>query len=525
MKRENSGDPEEVKRPKLTDDEELLRFQKEAILLQMKEYKRKYQTCCSTIEELNLKIEDLQEENIKLSTTRSDPEKEQKPEDIKIVHLKEKVADLTAKLESYTDEIDRLNKKIDRINLNKSKVDNMTSSEQGFVDQSQLTKERDKSAAGEASLEEIQDLKYQISLRDEDLVKAEKEISHLSLTMKQSQIDMKVLRQSLERQKEFERELKSMINEHELKVQNQQLSDQVQLLQQSRREYQQLVKDEEEKKRKILEADLKKNNQELTRLRANRDHLAKTVESLKSKTQDGELSHLKSLVEARKLRIDFLESELIRLKTCVAADSGEAGLLKFLEAGIENPYKQLNSDLEVAKLKIKQFESGTTNDTNVKQIKMLQDVISRYTALYGELSENPLDSKSILEKTTAELDILKTKLSQKEKSEQRLMQELETLGTAWSTLEKQYTSSTPALDENKNIAEKQKLEQKLLVYQKQNSSFNNTYKAQKSQFEKQLEQIRKLEEVEKNHLSQIVFFNLPAHYGTNGCRFSAHIAR
>ena len=510
MKRENSSDLDTSKRPRLDEDEdELLRFQKEAILLQMKEYKRKYLTCSQSILDLNSRIDGLQKENIKLQTAKNNNSLTEKdPKDLEIANLRQKVVDFQEKLDAYSAEIDKLNKKIDRNKLHQLKnPSNSAQNDVGAVDQSLSVQEI---AQNSGSFEEIQDLKYQLGLKDEDVFKAEKEISRLSMILKQTQIDYKVLKQSFDRRKDYENELKSMINEGQLKVQNEHLLSQVQLLKQSQREYQQLVKDEEEKKRKVLEVDLKKSNQELTRLRTNRDQLAKTIEGLKMNSQDGELNHLKTLVEARKKKIDFLESELIRLKTCVAGDLGEFGLMKFFDAGIENPYKKLNDDLEIANLKLNQLQETKSDiDTsNVEHIKKLQDVIQRYNDLYGTLSENPNNCASLLEKTSSELAVLKAKLEQKEKSEQRLMQELETLGSAWSTLEQQYTSSTPTLDENKFVIEKQKLEQKILHYQKQNSSFNNTYKAQKSQFEKQLEQIRKLEELEKNHLVQLVFLFL-----------------
>ena len=494
MKRELSSDLELNKKPRLDPDESLLEFQKEAILLQMKEYKRKFIGCTQSINQLNSRIEDLEKENIQLKSNGCE---KSDSKDLEISNLGQKIQELKQKLQDYELQIDKLNKKIDRSNL-KLRNSGEVAME---IDQSQQIQSQQQDIPTEG-LEEIQELKYQIQCRNDDIQKMEKEISKLSLMLKQNQVDYKQMKQSFDRRKDYELELKELINESQLKLENDQLVGQLQTLKQNQREYQQLVKDEEEKKRKVLEQDLKKSNQELVRLRTNRDQLAKNIEQMKLKTQDSEVVHLKTLVDARKQKIDYLESELSRLKACVAGDIGELGLLKFFETSNENPYKKLKSELELANMKLKKFENNDT--TNLEELKRLQDLIEKYTTLYGEISNDSLNSDLILEQTRAELVLLQTKLEQKEKSEQRLMQELETLGGAWSTLEQQYTSSTPSMDENKFLMEKQKLEQKLMSYQKQNSSFNNTYKAQKSQFEKQLEQIRKLEELEKNHLVQIV---------------------
>lgn len=54
--------------------------------------------------------------------------------------------------------------------------------------------------------------------------------------------------------------------------------------------------------------------------------------------------------------------------------------------------------------------------------------------------------------------------------------------------------------------EKSKLEQKIQLLSKQTSSFNNMMTALKKQSEKQLEQIRKFEELEKLSNQQLVLF-------------------
>jgi seryl-tRNA synthetase len=97
-----------------------------------------------------------------------------------------------------------------------------------------------------------------------------------------------------------------------------------------------------------------------------------------------------------------------------------------------------------------------------------------------------------------------------------LMTELDTLGKAWSNLEEQSSKNMAKLLEKEEqitkisvevkfwLTKKAKLEQKISLLSKQSNSFNNLMIAQKKQSEKQLEQIRRLEELERHLNLQLV---------------------
>lgn len=90
-------------------------------------------------------------------------------------------------------------------------------------------------------------------------------------------------------------------------------------------------------------------------MRTHRDSLQKNFDTLNAK----DISHLKFLGEmkvlasARQERIVCLESELARLKVCMAADAGEKGLIEFFNhtpAG--NPYASLIDDARTSKIEV-----------------------------------------------------------------------------------------------------------------------------------------------------------------------------
>lgn len=108
--------------------------------------------------------------------------------------------------------------------------------------------------------------------------------------------------------------------------------------------------------------------------------------------------------------------------------------------------------------------------------------------------------------------ILRTKrnidIKSTSQTEAKLLAELDALGNAWTQLEEQ--NSRKVLDltskEDELIkchAERTKLEAKIITMQKQQSTLNNVALALKKQSDKQLEQIRRLEELEKSLLQQI----------------------
>lgn len=118
-------------------------------------------------------------------------------------------------------------------------------------------------------------------------------------------------------------------------------SKEVETLQMNRRAFQNQIMQEEEKKRKVIEQELKKCEQDVTRLRQDRDQLARNYNTLLAKEQQErtQLEEIVCLLDTRKDRIDALESELTRLKMqyCQNHDHFELSLLVHQENGEISP--------------------------------------------------------------------------------------------------------------------------------------------------------------------------------------------
>ncbi len=120
-------------------------------------------------------------------------------------------------------------------------------------------------------------------------------------------------------------------------------------LQAERRSFMESFKTEERQHRQVLEAELKKMNVDLNRLRQARDNIQKTLD-LKISKENLELKQqqeLFALAEARKERLTCLEQDLMRLKVKCAAQLNEPELMTFfLENPESNPYLESRKEIE-----------------------------------------------------------------------------------------------------------------------------------------------------------------------------------
>jgi chromosome segregation ATPase len=364
MKRESDGDnPSHTKRPKgdtneVEEDGPLLEFQKQAILLQMKEYKRKY----SNAHEENLALKkELEETRIRLVIYEREKGGESgvvqdNPEIIhaKLETLQKAYLELENKLSDSEEYVDRCLKKINRLILQQQS--SATPATSTTTPTATTTKPNTNENIDNSSLEIIEDQKSMLQSREKEIEHLVRKNQNLELELQQISIELRVLKSVNEKQKEIEMQLRNLLDEHPLRIDNEKLLQEVQHLRSSRREYENSIKEEEEKRRKVLEADLKKYTTEISRLRSSRDTLAKQNEILKSKTNVEEMNTLLALSDARKGKIEFLESEIQRLKLSTAGEIGELGLIKFFDESTENPYRVISSELEKYKGKVADLE-------------------------------------------------------------------------------------------------------------------------------------------------------------------------
>ncbi|KAJ3087687.1 E3 ubiquitin-protein ligase bre1 [Quaeritorhiza haematococci] len=320
-----------------------------------------------------------------------------------------------------------------------------------------------------------------------------------------------------------------------LRARLERMGAEIEELQATRRKFIETVESEESSRRKVLETEMRKLESDLVRLRGARDSLQQSLD-LRCSRDDVEIEHnqqIRILANARKDRITCLEADLTRLKMELAAsgvaaiggensNTGFRALLEFFGENPQgNPFEDLRAKLRDAENKIAELE-----DT-VRSLKEAasEEALDRHEILLSikqkereidELQKGMKDYRDLLgtEEFDGDAGKAKKKLGDRirelqnqvlfyQKSEAQLVKEIETISTAYQELEKQNSLKVLNLTEKEEtimrlLAEKTKYDQKCAMLTKHNSTYNNMALALKRQSDKQLEQIRKLEEREKS---------------------------
>ncbi|TPX57776.1 hypothetical protein PhCBS80983_g03563 [Powellomyces hirtus] len=285
---------------------------------------------------------------------------------------------------------------------------------------------------------------------------------------------------------------------------------------------------EELGRRRGLEAEMKKLESDLTRIRGHRDQLQHNLDLRVSKDEIEiqQLQEIRVVANARKDRIHCLEQDVLRLKLHMAANTGDRALITFFEENPDgNPILDLRQKLKDAQHQIRELKHKVSGQNHVplsedaastdrqweENVEERQDSLSSYKKLFGEAGSEVDAMKEFatrLEEREKELDKLRGKLEAFEKTESRLGSEIETLGKAWSELEEQNSRKVLDLAEKEDnilrlMAERTKYDQKCAMLTKQSATANNLAIALRRQSDKQLEQIRNLEQREKMLLQQL----------------------
>ncbi|KAJ3000588.1 hypothetical protein HDV02_004883 [Globomyces sp. JEL0801] len=452
---------------------------------------------------------------------------------------KSKSEELEVKLEKSKAELLYTQKKLDRVKLLKEPppiVVKKTESEQVMkCDYSTQTNKQETQQT--LPTEEFKDAINLAEKRLADIEALNREKLQLNLDLQKTQTELAELKGIVNSNRELENQLKLQLSEDTAKTEIEKLLRENELLVSQRRSYVEQIRNDEEKRRKALDNDLKKCEADLNRLRSARDLLQRTVEVQNAKeiSDFKQLEEIKTVSESRKERIQSLESELTRLKMLIASNTGEHALMAFFdEKSDQNPYKTIAGQFEKNKQRITDLQNiimklENSSQGQVRRLSTLteqvmetilaekerariaEEKLDKYTQLFGPITSNDPESlcKEQLRKKEEELSNLKGKIEYHLKAEQRLVVELETLGKAWSKLEDQNTKKLANLAEREEQlarigTEKVKLEQKIGLLTKQNTSYHNMGIAQKRQSEKQLEQIRKLDELERSLSQQLV---------------------
>lgn len=163
-----------------------------------------------------------------------------------------------------------------------------------------------------------------------------------------------------------------------------------------------------------LEEQLRKLDVDLTRIRGQRDALVINLEQRKSSLESGRASiaELKIIADTRKERVNYLETEVLRLQKKMAARAGVKEYYELLlnsdgrEAlllPLQNELKQLEDHLEQTKSRMYQEIPKESLDRQLEQIsevKQLELDVAAFEAKYGfhpSLATNDTQVEQILQ--------------------------------------------------------------------------------------------------------------------------------
>ncbi|KAJ3213216.1 E3 ubiquitin-protein ligase bre1 [Dinochytrium kinnereticum] len=269
-------------------------------------------------------------------------------------------------------------------------------------------------------------------------------------------------------------------------------------------------------KQKSFEAEVNGLKADLNRVRENRNNLQHTLE-LRSAKDEAELAQnqeIRMIANSRKDRITFLERRIEILKMKAASEMPGTFWIEFFnEKHDGNPFEELRKELSSAKERVKELEEAlqASKQATVEQRRVEELLLSE-----KQLTEQVKALKARLQASegnaTVELEGKVKELSDKieflKKSEAHLCTEVDAISKAWSDVEERNMKKAVNLTEKEEqilrlVAEKTKIEQKCAMTSKHNNATSLLNVALKRQSEKQLEQIRKLEEREKSLVQQL----------------------
>ncbi|KAK9763155.1 E3 ubiquitin-protein ligase bre1 [Basidiobolus ranarum] len=289
------------------------------------------------------------------------------------------------------------------------------------------------------------------------------------------------------------------------------------------------VEQEEIGRRNVLEAQIRKLQEELATAKKNRDHFKRELD-LRNSKDNAELiqnQQIKIIANSRKDQITSLMLEVRRLKMRIAADAGDKEALEYLsktpqnqddsvEDSLRKDLKKAESTIQELTTQIKVYRQASEENVHLQDVMLSEEKLKeRVDQLQQDVTEQQnkiriLESGnsgivSLTEKVVATEERIKELLLKcefHEKTESQLMSEIENVGKAWVQLEEQNSRKVLDLAQKEDrivelLAEKTKSEQKCAILAKQKDNYTALSLSLKRQSEKQMEQIRKLEEKER----------------------------
>lgn len=369
-----------------------------------------------------------------------------------------------------------------------------------------------------ALTKEVSDLKRQVLDLRADLQYPSEEVIASTAYCKTLLVEAEVLRK------------RHQADEGELQV----LQKECDSLQKSRQELQDSAAAASHQGLQELRSMLSKRNDENTRLREQRDQQQAELSERKHRDQVklNSLHEYKHLAESRAERIKSLLSENTRLKTRLAANSGDEDVFSFflqLDSQIlsvddehtPSYFAELKQRAAVAESRVAALEASLAQldqkhpdvgrhlklEAEVReQLAQTQQQLQRYQGVYGVTSSGlPPDAQDLAERLrTKEDELRRLQLSeqQREKAESALYNELAQLSAAWEGLDRQVKSKLfdlSGMEERltKSNLEKVKSDNKFYSAMRDKESVETERKNLSRTMEKQAKVIERSVEIEK----------------------------
>ncbi|KAF9188907.1 hypothetical protein BGZ51_000245 [Haplosporangium sp. Z 767] len=370
---------------------------------------------------------------------------------------------------------------------------------------------------------ELEEMKTQRDQLKEDLEKVRLQLGHLSDEKIQDSQYAKALLMQLQ-------SLRHDMDFHRSEVHR--LRSELEDLHVTRRKFVDTLENEEKNRRATLEAELKKLESDISRVRDSRDRFQQMYENRCNK-DDYEMQQnqeIRKIANTRKDRITSLTADIQRLQTMLVANSdnwdtyafylkgpNDKANLRDLRGKLETSEEQIRSlsiDLQASKEAASQLRDPavvSASETELKEkVAVLSAKLAKLDSVVGSGADDKV--KELVATIDAKEEAIKRlvlKVQAHEAVQAPLLNELHTVATAWGQLEE--ATSRKAID----LAQKEDLIFKLLSDKtRQESKCNNLIRAKdqsasmsavmKRQSDMQLDQIHRLEEREKNLSEQML---------------------
>ncbi|KAG0377029.1 E3 ubiquitin-protein ligase bre1 [Mortierella sp. AD032] len=294
----------------------------------------------------------------------------------------------------------------------------------------------------------------------------------------------------------------------------------------SRRKFMESLESEEKSRREALEEELKKLEGDISRLRDSRDRFQQLYEARCTK-DDYEMQQnqeIRKIANTRKDRITTLATDIQRLQIMLAANTGDKDAFAFyltssydksflddlrnkLKAS-EDHIRGLSMELEANKeaaSQLREMEEVTLSEKRLKaQVEELTTKLRNLERLVGTGAEDPVKALMATIKSKEEaIHVLEMKVQAHETVQAPLLNELHTVATAWGQLEEATSRKVIELAQKEDmiiklLSDKNRQESKCNLLIRAKDASANMTAVMKRQSDMQLDQIRKLEDREKN---------------------------